>query len=851
MGDQFSQILLNTLSPDSRLRSEAEALLNQSRVQNLGMYLTTLTAELVDENKNQQSRMVAGIILKNELSSQNEATRLEKENNWLNLEPAIRDNIKNGVLHTLGSTLVYSRAAGVCACIAQIELPKNLWPQLIDILLQNTTSNNDSLKKGTLQALGYICEELKPAVVAEKSNGILTAIVQSMREEETNQEVKYCAAKALENALEFAKENFKRPVERDYIMSMVCGSVCSPNPDVKVAGYECLVKIANLYYEHLPPYMQSLFNLTLESIKKDPQPAALQAIEFWSTICDEEIYLMDEIDEATNSNYQPSVVCHNFVKGALQFLVPLILETLTKQDEDADEDQWDIAMAGATCLTLIANCVRNDVLGTAVPFVTQNLTSTEWRLREAAAMAFGSILEGASNIDPLIVQATPILVKHMQSDSQPLVKDTAAWTIGRICQLHPSALRGDILNFIMNPLLAALNDTPRVASNVCWALNNIAETFRDDESRPAENFLPYFESSVLGLLTAANRSDADENNLKASAYEAINEFIQSTDAPEIQSVLQLVPRFLERLDATFQVQVLSQEDRDNVAETQGLLCSLLQTCTQKLDKEVRKYADNCAAMYLRVFNTKSATVHEEALMAFGALANSLEAEFEKYMNHFHPFLLLGLRTYEEYQVCTIAVGVVGDVCRALQKKIVPYCPEIITILIPHLRDTHLNKSVKPPILSCFGDIALAICGEFIQYLNPVMTILFQAASYEVDKTNDELVDYQNELREGIFEAFTGILQGLRTDNQAEQFLPYADNVILFIVSVVFKDQTRSDAVTRGAIGVLGDLAHSLGDKVKAQLQQDAVKTIISKCVSSDSETTQEVAQWTQEVIAKL
>lgn len=34
------------------------------------MYLTTLTAELVDENKNVQTRMVAGIILKNELSSQ-------------------------------------------------------------------------------------------------------------------------------------------------------------------------------------------------------------------------------------------------------------------------------------------------------------------------------------------------------------------------------------------------------------------------------------------------------------------------------------------------------------------------------------------------------------------------------------------------------------------------------------------------------------------------------------------------------------------------------------------------------------------------------------------------------------
>jgi importin subunit beta-1 len=62
-------------------------------------------------------------------------------------------------------------------------------------------------------------------------------------------------------------------------------------------------------------------------------------------------------------------------------------------------------MAGATCLTLIAKCVRNDILQTVVPYVTQHLNSSDWRKREAADMAFGSILEGVTGaINPLIVQ---------------------------------------------------------------------------------------------------------------------------------------------------------------------------------------------------------------------------------------------------------------------------------------------------------------------------------------------------------------------------------------------------------------------------------------------------------------
>lgn len=61
-----------------------------------------------------------------------------------------------------------------------------------------------------------------------------------------------------------------------------------------------------------------------------------------------------------------------------------------------------MSMAGATCLTLIANCVGNDILAQVVPFVTANLGSTEWRLREAATMAFGSILEGITEVSQII-----------------------------------------------------------------------------------------------------------------------------------------------------------------------------------------------------------------------------------------------------------------------------------------------------------------------------------------------------------------------------------------------------------------------------------------------------------------
>ncbi len=58
--------------------------------------------------------------------------------------------------------------------------------------------------------------------------------------------------------------------------------------------------------------------------------------------------------------------------------------------------------------------------------------------------------------------------------------------------------------------------------------------------------------------------------------------------------------------------------------------------------------------------------------------------FSTYMDPFKPFLAIGLRNYSEYQVCLAAVGLVGDICRALNTDILPICDDIMTLLIENL-----------------------------------------------------------------------------------------------------------------------------------------------------------------------
>ena len=65
---------------------------------------------------------------------------------------------------------------------------------------------------------------------------------------------------------------------------------------------------------------------------------------------------------------------------------------LTHQDEDQNEDSWNAAAAASTCLGLCAVCETDDVVPFVMEFVSQHHDSSDWHYKDAAFMAFGSIM---------------------------------------------------------------------------------------------------------------------------------------------------------------------------------------------------------------------------------------------------------------------------------------------------------------------------------------------------------------------------------------------------------------------------------------------------------------------------
>ncbi|PWN46943.1 putative karyopherin beta-1 subunit [Violaceomyces palustris] len=864
------ELLTNTLSPDQSIRSDAESKLEAAARDTYPQYLVELASELSNETSPVHIRTAAGLAVKNALVARDPSRTEEFAQRWSSLAPELRADVKGKSLSALGSQehRAGTAAAQVVAAIAAIELPRGEWSDLITQLLgAMSDQSNMRLRQASLQAIGFTCEVISSDVLSAQANEILTAVIQGARKEETSPEVQLAALQALYNSLEFVRANFERDGERNYIMQVVCEATQSAHMPVKVAAYECLVRTMQLYYEKMRFYMeQALFGLTVLGMR-DPEPkVALQAVEFWSTVCDEEIELAIEAEEAQEYGEEPERICYNFARIALPEIFPVLMDLLKLQDEDADEDEWDVSKAAGTCIGLLAQVVNDDIVRLAIPFIEANIKNPDWHGREAAVMCFGSIMEGPNSktLAPLVEQALPTIIEMLRDQSVP-VKDTAAWTLGRISDLCCESIKPDIhLPSLIQALVLGLQDDPRIVTNCCWAIMNLSEQMGanavayEEGSAPQTTPLSPFFDGIVGSLLQATGRPSNESNSRTSAYEALASSVTNCAADCLQQASNVLVQVLDRQEQLNGManQLVGMDDRNNWAELQGNLCSVLMAVVRRLGRDVAPMGDRIMTSLLTLIqnSSKQSTVLEDALLAIGAVIAALEADFEKYLSAFLPFMVEALRNHEEYQLCSISVGLIGDICRALGEQAAKYCDDFMNALFANLQSPVLNRSVKPPILSCFGDVAMAIGPAFEPYLPTTMSVLQEASlvAPPQDPSDYEMTDYINSLREGIAEAYVGIVSGLRGGERTAALQPFVETMFAFIALVAAAQVERSEALIRGTIGLLGDLASAFPNgELKVLLQQQWISEFIKAGRGrGNTSETRKTAAWAKEMVKK-
>lgn len=859
----INTVLTNSLSPDATLRNAAEQQLIQAAEQNFSQYLLTLVQALANENAEGHIRAAAGIALKNSFSAREFATQTRLQAKWLQqTDQETKTRVKQLALETLASSNAQAgqATAQVVAAIAAIELPRDQWPELMTSLVRNVSEGNPHQKQASLTTIGFVCEsqdqDLRNSLIAH-SNAILTAVVQGARKEETNLEVRLAAITALGDSLEFVGNNFKHEGERNYIMQVVCEATQAEDSRIQQGAFGCLNRIMALYYDTMRFYMEkALFGLTILGMKSDDEDVAKLAVEFWSTVCEEEIAIEDDNANADSSEQMRPF--YNFSRVATNEVVPVLLALLTKQDEDATDDEYNISRAAYQCLQLYSQSVGAGIISPVIQFVEANLRHEDWHHRDAAVSAFGAIMDGPEEkaLDSIVKSGMQPLIA-MMDDPSIHVRDSTAYALGRITEACADSIDPQQhLDPLIRSLFNGLMNNPKMAASCCWALMNIAERFAG-ETDSAQNVLtPYFKESVENLMTITGRLDT-EASVRTAAYEVLNAFVRSCATDSLPIVAELSEHTIKRLEETIpmQTQVVSVEDKIILEDMQTSLCTVIQAIIERVDKEIAPQGDRIMNVLLQILqsvNGKS-SVPEGAFTTISSLANAMEEDFVKYMDVFAPFLYNALGNQEEPSLCSMAIGLVSDITRSMGERSQPWCDQFMNYLLNNLRSAALANQFKPAILQCFGDIAGAIGGHFETYLSIVAQVLQQAATVTATAEGSyEMFDYVVTLREGIMDAWGGIIGAMKTGNKTPVFQPYVSS-IFEMLNVIANDNNRSESLMRSAMGVIGDLADAYPHGEFADgFRQDWLTALIKETRSNREfqARTIETARWAREQVKR-
>lgn len=258
---------------------------------------------------------------------------------------------------------------------------------------------------------------------------------------------------------------------------MIIGATESADETVRTEAYASLVAVADLYYDKLPDFVEQIYQRTLAALQNDREAVAvrLQAMEFWATTADAESEIQLQADEAAEAGTAAPYVCFNIVATVFPHFAAHLLRLLpvdesTGKDDLADNEDWTLAMAAATCLKSIALCIGDDVVDHVMPFINTNIGGTDWRLREAAVMAFGSIMEGTEEkIVATLELAMQVLLRLMCTDESLMVRDTAAWSMGVACSTHTSQIATPaLLPTIMQSIIQVLQKKDEAPSGTLF-----------------------------------------------------------------------------------------------------------------------------------------------------------------------------------------------------------------------------------------------------------------------------------------------------------------------------------------------------------------------------------------------
>jgi importin subunit beta-1 len=757
---ELDQALLFAQSSDPILRKKAEFYLKELENKNIEEFFIKLCNIFKQESYDNHIRRLAGLVLKNRLEIKEKNNKEGYSFKWLNfVDKNLRNNIKESIWNVFRSSSVFARrtASQIMAKIITIEL--SVEEQSNILLIFTDFIENGRLEISTyhsiLETIEFVCQETGSYIFSENtfknySFQIIKLLLTAINEiEEKYDDVKIAALNGLLSIINFVENILRDKMYGDFIIKSVCFQMNSLNTSIRAVSFETMDKIAQNYYFWLDDYIFFLFNLTLFTIENDNDSVILQAIELWTTIANQEFEMnMEEYQALYEGRFFLSQ-SKNYILKASSSLSNLLLNCIHTKNNQESFEEWNCCNAAGACLNIMSQVSPKEIIHPVILFIDKNLSNNNFYINiESSTLAFISVFDGIG-AKVLYSYARKMLLFWLINiaDSTTVVYNIVSLTIGKISHNFPCIIRY-FLDRIIQIFLINMAEK-ELFYNSYWCLNEFLQSFGK------EGIIDWCFERIYSIVLKKNTFKSYKNKIANELFEIISSLIINSSIRNEPFIYAFLPYLLSNLYT------------NNInKEIQSYLCKILGCAIQKYGKKINSlFLDKIVdALSYITFNLQSNEseyyLEEEVLVCIGALVQTNKIKNSFNIKNWINFLFKSVENSEDNDISYLAIGVIGDICRTVEKEIKPFIGNIINILINKLQKSDTEKKIKPSIINCISDITLnhkfnlKKSSMLIETFKKIVNIS-QKTQFEEDSENFEI---NLRIKESILESITGIIQ---------------------------------------------------------------------------------------------
>jgi len=113
--------------------------------------------------------------------------------------------------------------------------------------------------------------------------------------------------------------------------------------------------------------------------------------------------------------------------------------------------------------------------------------------------------------------------------------------------------------------------------------------------------------------------------------------------------------------------------------------------------------------------------------------------------------------------------------------------------------------------------------------------------------DEDNVEYLENLRACLVEAFTSIAFAMKDCNKHNEFAPYVSHVFEFLKTIMMEKYNPSSELIKSCIGFIADMCTTYGKEIKILVHQNFVFDNLNKLKTIKNKKLMEFVNWVEEV----